>query len=157
MTMSAAAVRDLLARQSGDPLILLLTVEHDEMVQPFRLCTNRAGEDIVSNGDTFTASPFDLGWPSDDEDTPVAELRCPNVDRLIGQALEELNGPAICTIQAVLASDPDTIEREALEFELRDAEWDGNSVTAQLSRARLVTEACPKYRITPRLFPGLFR
>lgn len=156
MTMTAAMVRALLERES-EPVILLLTIEHDDLATPFRVCTNRVGEDIVSNGDTYIGAPIELGFPNDDDETPVAELRCYNVDRLVGLALEELTGPATCTIQAVLASAPDTVEREATLFELRDCEWDGIAVSGHITRARLTTEPCPKYRITPRTFPALFR
>lgn len=157
MTMTTAMVRSLLERDNGEAIILLLTISHASLGTPFRVCTNRVGSDIVSGGNTFIGAPIELGFPNDDDETPVAELRCYNVYRLVGLALEGLTGPATCTIQAVLASAPNTVEREATLFELRDCEWDGIAVSGQLTRARLTSEPCPKYRVTPRTFPALFR
>lgn len=160
MTLSAGAVRKLLSRESDDPIVLLLTIEYlDPALTPviIRFCTNTPGDDLVSNGETFTAAPFEITWPNDHEEAPVAQLTCVNVDRTVGQALESLIYPADVTIQAVFASDPDTVEREATLFELRNARWNAMVLTADISRQGLTSEPCPKYRVTPRLFPALFR
>lgn len=157
MPLSAAAIRELTKREGGDPVILLLTIEHDDWAEPVRFCTNTIGDDIVSNGETFTAAPFELEWPTDDDKAPVSRLKAFNVDRLLGTALDELVTPCTCTLQAVLASDPDTIQRQALKFELRNTQWDGAFLTGEISQARYGTEPWPAYRVTPNKFPALFR
>ena len=151
-------VATLLARQNTtEVLVALMTVTHADLAAPLRLCTGMPGEDIVSGGNTFIAAPFDIGWPNDDDQVPVAQLTAMNVDRAIGQALETINDPAEVTLQAVLASSPDTIERTAAKFQLRNARWNAIQLTADITRNTISTEPCPKYRITPLRFAALFR
>lgn len=157
MTLSSAAIRSLLNREATVPVIYLLTIEHDDLAQPMRLARNTVGDDIVSNGNTFTAAPFEIEWPSDDEGAPVARLQAINVDRLVGEALESIATPAECTLQIVFANAPNTVERQAVKFQLRNAQWDGGFMSAELSQAYFADEPWPKYRVTPNLFPALFR
>lgn len=161
MTLSAGAIRKLMSRESDDPIIMLMTIDSTELGSPLYFCTNLPGQDIDQDTPggtiTYTAAPFEITWPDDQEEAPVARLVAMNVDRIVGQALEDLVYPATVTLQAVFASDPDTVEREAAQFELRNARWNAMTLTADISRQGLTTEPCPKYRVTPRLFPALFR
>jgi hypothetical protein len=157
MTLSAPAIRALTRRENDIPIILLLTIEHADLASPLRLARNTVGDNIISNGHTFTAAPFDFEWPQDDENAPVARLTAINVDRAIGEALESIVTPCDCTLQVVMATSPDTIEREGISFQLRNAQWDGGFMTAELTQAYFATEPWPRWRITPRLFPSLFR
>lgn len=158
MALSAEAIRSLTRRESDRPVILLLTIAHADIAGGvMRLCDNSPGDNIVSNGNTFTAAPFTLDWPSDDEGAPVARLQAINVDRVIGLALEALVTPAVCTLQAVLSTSPDTIERQGLKFELRNTRWDGGFMSAELTQASFLQEPWPRWRVTPRDFPSLFR
>lgn len=157
MALSTAAIRALTRRESEIPVIILLTVTHPDLASPIRLARNTIGDDIVSNGNIFTAAPFELEWPSDDEEAPTAKLTAINVDRAIGEALESIVTPADCTIQVVLATSPNTIERQGVKFQLRNAQWDGGIMTADLGQAYFASEPWPKYRVTPAAFPSLFR
>lgn len=157
MALSTAAKRVLTRRENSVPVIMLLTVTHPDLALPIRLATNTVGDDIVSNGNTFTGAPFEIEWPSDDEESPTAKLTAINVDRAIGEALESIVTPADCTLQVVLATSPNTIEREGVKFQLRNAEWNGGIVTADLGQAYFASEPWPKYRVTPAAFPSLFR
>ena len=136
---------------------MLLKITHGDLPSPLRIAANTFGNDIVSDGQTFTAAPFELEWPTDDDGPPVARLRAMNIDRAIGEALETITAPAVCTLQIVLASSPDTIERQGNRFELRNCQWDGGFLTAELSQAQFGNEPWPKYRVTPGLFPAIFR
>ena len=157
MTLSAAAIRALTARESGEPVIMLLKIDHADLPSPLRIAANTFGDDIVSGGATFTAAPFELEWPTDEEGPPVARLRAMNIDRALGEALESITTPAVCTLFIVMASTPDTVERQGNRFELRNCQWDGGFLTAELTQANFGAEPWPKYRVTPQLFPALFR
>src|SRR5438105_12254339 len=102
MALSTLAIRSLLSREGRVPVILLLTITHPDLAQPIRLARNTVGDNIVSNGSTFTASPFGLEPPSDDEKAPIAKLIAINVDRAIGEALESIVTPAECMLQVVM-------------------------------------------------------
>lgn len=157
MTLSTQAIRAFTSRESSSPILLLLTIEHPDLASPIRIVKNTVGDDIVSNGDTFIAAPFEMGWPQDDQDAPVTTLTVPNIDRSVGLAIESIVTPAECTMQVVLAETPDTVEREAMKFQLRNCQWDGFSMTGEVSQAYFAQEPWPRWKITPRLFPSLFR
>lgn len=158
MTLSVAFRRSMLSREAEVPVIMLLTVTHASLSPTTqRFARNTVGNDIVSNGNTFTGVPFELDFVSDDEEAPVARLTAVNVDRQLGIALEGLVTAAKCKIQVVLASSPNTIEREAQELELRNCKWDSGVLTAEITQAPYAQEPFPKYRTNPRDFPSLFR
>jgi hypothetical protein len=157
MALSTRTKRAITRRESGEPVLMLLTIEHPDLASPLRLVTNTVGDDILSNGNIFTAAPFQIEWPSDDEEAPTAKLRAFNVDRVVGLMLESIVTPAECTLQVVLATSASTIDREGKKFQLRNAQWDGGEMTADLGQAYFAAEPWPKYRVTPRLFPSLFR
>lgn len=157
MSLSNAAIRAFLKRENEVPIILLLKIEHDDLASPIRLARNTVGDDIASNGNVFTAVPFEFDYITDDDNAPTATLTVQNADRAVGLALESIVTPAECTLQIVLATSPDTIEREGLHFQLRNCQWDGWQVTGELSQAYFAQEPWPKWKITPRLFPSLFR
>jgi len=157
LTLSTAAIRALTARESGDPVVMLMKIAHPDLAPDLRIAANTFGDDIVSNGSTFRAAPFDLEWPTDSEGPPIARLRAMNIDRAIGEALESITTPANCTLYIVMASTPDTVERQGNKFEMRNCQWDGGFLTADLTQANFGAEPWPKYRVTPALFPALFR
>lgn len=157
MALTNAAIRSLLMREGGEPIIALLTVEHDDLDAPIRLARNSTGDDIVSNGETFTAAPWDIAWGSDTQEAPKVEITIVNVDRVAGQAIESITDPATCTVQLILESDPDEILIELTNLELRNARWDAMILTAELSHFSFFAEPWPFPRVTPQFFPALFR
>lgn len=158
MALSAEAIRSLTRREEGRPIILLLTITHADLDGGvMRLCDNSPGDDIVSNGNVFTAAPFSMEWPSDDEGAPVGRIEIFNVDRVIGEALDEIVTPAVCTLEAVLSTSPDVIERQGLKFELRNTRWDGGVASGELTQAQFTQEPWPRWRVSPGRFPSLFR
>jgi hypothetical protein len=157
MAVSVGLKRALTRRENDKPVLYLLTIQHLDLASPLRLVTNTVGDDILSNGNIFTAAPFDILWPSDDEEAPTAQLEVLNVDRAIGEALDSIVTAAECTLQVVLATSPDTIDREGKKFQLRNAQWNGGIMTADLGQAYFASEPWPRYRVTPKSFPSLFR
>lgn len=157
MALTTAAIRSLLLREGGEPIIALLTIEHDDLDAPIRLARNTTGDDIVSNGETFTAAPWDISWGADTENAPKVEITIVNVDRVAGQAIESITDPALCTVQLILESEPDEIIAEIANLELRNARWDAMVLTAELSHFSFAAEPWPFLRVTPQFFPALFR
>lgn len=157
MTLSTAFKRELTKRESGDPIIYLLTVTHSGLGSTQRFCTNTAGDDIVSGGNTFTAAPFELSIVAQGDGPASVQVSMANVDRAIGLALAPLSGPCTCTVQAVLLSAPNTIEREAGNLLLQDVKCGAITITGTLTRRKLHQEPIPWVSITPKNFPGLAR
>jgi len=157
MPLSQEQVSAALERESDDPWIALIELQHDGMNggSPVRLARNPT-EDIVSNGNTYSKSWFDLELPSDDETPASCQISINNVDGEIGRVLETLTGPIEVTIRVVLASDPDTYGREFLNFKLRNTQWDALIASGELSQATITNNRWPKYQVTPKYFRHLF-
>jgi hypothetical protein len=157
MPLSNAQITAALERFGDDPWIALLTLQHPDMNggTPVRLARNPT-EDIVSNGETFSRSWFEIAIPSDDDEPAKSQIAITNVNGEIGRVLEELTGPLDCTIQVVLASDPDEYGREFLKFKLRNTTWDALVASGELSQATIMNNRWPKYQVTPKYFRHLF-
>ncbi len=67
-TLSAAALAALYAEESGETLIILLTLTHPTWPTPIRVTSDSV--DTSSRGLTFTAFPFDITLPNDDDQQP---------------------------------------------------------------------------------------
>lgn len=157
MPLSQEQVSAALEREGDDPWIALIELQHDDMNggSPVRLARNPT-EDIVSNGNTYSKSWFEIELPSDDETPAMCQISINNVDGEIGRVLETLNGPINVTIRVVLASDPDTYGREFLNFKLRNTQWDALIASGELSQATITNNRWPKYQVTPKYFRHLF-
>lgn len=156
MPLSSEQVIAAFERYGDDPWIALLELQHDDMNGglPVRLARNPT-DDIVSNGNTYTKSWFEIELPSDDETPATSQISIMNVDGEIGRVLELLTGPIDCSIYVVLASEPDTYGREFLKFKLRNVQWDAITATGELSQAQITNNRWPKYQVTPKYFSHL--
>ena len=156
-SLSAQAVTDLLAAQSGDPFLVLVRISHPGMSPDITVTSD--GVATVSNGTTFVAYPFSIKLPSDTEERePKAFLQISNVDRAIVTALRSLpqDPPPSVTMQIVMASTPDTVEANFPDFDMVNGQYDLDLVTGELGVERMLLEPYPVARMTPGRFPGLF-
>lgn len=151
---SAEATRQATAQHNDDPFLVLLTLDHETLTAPIRIVRNR--QDVISRGDTYIAYPFTITLAGDTEEAPSARVTVSNVARSIGKALEQLITPPSATIEIVLASTPDTVERTWSNFQLLDVSWDAFRITGTLGVQEYWNEPWPKIRVTPTRFPGLF-
>jgi hypothetical protein len=143
------------AEATGEVWLVLLTIEHADLAEPLRFVNNT--ENITSNGDAFLAFPFDYVAPDEgNEGAGIGRIRIDNVDRQIAQTIRELQTAPTVTVQIVLASDPDTIERELGDLVLASASWDKFEVSADLSPLRDHDEPGCSWRFTPGEAPALF-
>ena len=151
--LSAAATASLVAEETAEVWLRLIVITHANLAVPIRLVDNI--EDIVSNGATFVALPFELELPDEGERPGEARIRVDNVDRRIVEAIRSITTPPQVTIQIILASDPDAIELEIPTLTLRDATYDLTAVTGFLRFEDITVEPVAE-SITPARFPGLF-
>lgn len=152
--VSAEAIKQSVAQHNNNPFIVLLTFNHATLAAPIRIARNRA--DIVSRGNTYTAYPFQITLATDSDDNPQAKVTVANVSRAIGRSIEAMIEPPVATVEIVLASTPDTVERSWSMFQLTDASWDAFRVTGTLQIIQYWDEPYPKMRVVPSKFPGLF-
>lgn len=152
--LSPVAVASMMAQETGEVWLVLLTIEHGALSEPIRVVNNL--EDIASNGNNFIGCPFEIELPGQDtQRASAARLRIDNVDREIVNSVRAITTPAEVTIQIILASQPDTIEVQYDGLVLRNVQWDGAFVTGDLVAEDIFSEPICTM-MTPSAFPGLF-
>lgn len=154
-TLSAQAKAAIFAQETGEAVILLLTIEHADLAEPIRVSSDAV--DTVSDSITYQAFPFQITFPRDSDDAPPqVRLTIDNVDRRIVQAVRELMTPPTVNLQLVLASQPDVVEVVPGEFTLASVTFDALAVEGVLKFDDILNEPFPKDVVTPATFPGLF-
>ena len=155
MTLSAEARGMMFAEETGDGLLVLLTIDHAELAVPIRVVNNQV--DVTSRGDLFTAFPFELTLPTNEPDRPPqAQLVIDNVSREIGQAIRTVTSSPTVLIEAVRINDFDALELAFPAMNLRNVRFDVAKVTGDLMSEDLQLEPYPAYTFSPAHFPGLF-
>jgi len=153
MTISGDLKTDAWSPESNQPLVLL-TIDHTDLANPIRVVANT--EDITSNGNTFTAFPFEIRLPDSNEDAPpTARLRVDNVSREIGQTIRQITSAASVTIEVVRQEALDTVELSFPSMRLVDVRFDALSVQGDLEFEDLAREPFPARTFSPAEFPGL--
>ena len=154
-SLTAATVRSLMANETGEVFLFLIALAHPEMVTMY-FVNNTV--DIVSNGTTYTAYPFDLTLPDDREDTITGlQLTIDNVDRRIVQAVRSIDTPATFTLSVIRAAEPNVVVAGPVSCTLRNVSYTALTVSGDLAPHENVTdEPYPQHTFTPATAPGLF-
>lgn len=153
-TLSVAAVRELLAQESGEAFLILLTLTHPDMTT-LRVVNNT--QNVTSNGDLYVAFPFQIALPADlAEELPSLQLTISNVDRRLIDELRTVVDPIGVSMQIVSATTPNTVEVGPFDFELTFARYNINSIIGTLTTDPLMHEPFPADVFNPKDFPGLF-
>lgn len=154
-TLSGPAVRAVMAQDTAEVFLLLLTIAHATLADDIRLVCNTV--DIVSRGQTYIGLPFEITLPSEQEDrVPQMRLRVDNVNREIVQAVRTMTSPATVTVEVILASSLDTVEASFAGFTLRAVTYDALVVEGTLALEDVLSEPYPEGTFTPNLFPAIF-
>ncbi len=155
-TITTASLNAINAAQTAAVFLVLLTIDHDDLAAPIRVCSNST--DIVSRGNTFVAFPFDISLPDDAENgAPRARLSIDNVDRSIVQAIRTITSSPSILIEIVRSADLATVEASFVDFRMTNIAYDAQVVTADLTVEDYTAEPFPAGQFTPSLFPGLFQ
>lgn len=168
INLSDATKESLLASESGEALIFLITIDHADFDEPALVCTSplqRIVETddeilygVVSRGSTFTFIPsIDVTLPTDDDESP------PSIQLSIGRYGDIVDvvrsigvEPPSVTVEMVLSTTPDVVEAYWPEFDLQETTIELDVITGTLGLDMLETEpGCP-LSFTPANFPGLF-
>lgn len=140
---------------SSDVYLILIEISHATLGTPLRFANNT--ENIVSNGNTFTGFPFEIEIPGDENGPPRGRITIQNVDRKIGMAVRELTTPPRIRLQAVLASDLNTVWLDFKHFWFRNIRGDAMQIQGDIDSWDFSVEPWPSRRLTKARFPGLFK
>jgi len=155
VALNKAAKIALFAPQTSKVFLTLLTIDHADLGAPLRFVNDNV--DVTSNGDLYSAFPFEVILPPERADElTVGRLRIDNIDRGITSTLRSISTAPSAAIQVVLSSDPDTVQLGPLNFTWRIADYDVSTVEGDLRFEELLGEPFPGDRVTPNTFPGVF-
>ena len=145
------------AESSGDGVLHLITIDHPSMGgEPLRFVRN--GEAIVSNGETYNPSWFEIVPPSLQADGGYSQsaLQIDAVDQVMVAAVRELEGPATLEHSLILISAPNT-QIGPWNYEIRgEVNFNRLSMSLPLTFEPVLQEQCPYKRLSPGRAPGLF-
>ncbi|MBN9471662.1 MAG: hypothetical protein J0J10_23110 [Bosea sp.] len=163
-------------RALGDPVsdevqCVLILITHEDLDFDVRLCSDPAERISIEplvygtrsswlnpNGEPWLYAIMSAVIPDDRaEAPPAAEIVLANVDSRIIEALRSTTTPARFDIAVVLASAPDLVEFEALDFSLASVPYDAAEITLSISRESEEGEYWPAQRMTRDRLPGLFK
>lgn len=152
--LTRAQRRNLDSRRSSDPYLFLLTVTHPMLATPLRIAKN--AEAVASQGFTFAKGWFEVDVPADRSEPPQGRLSVPNVDREIAAIVLGLRTAPRIRLQAVLASDPDSVIEDYNHLYLREITGDARVLSGRLDSWRAVTEPWPARLATQARFPAVW-
>lgn len=156
-SISTRMRRALNQSNTEEVFALLVELSHPSLAAPIRV-TNYP-TDIISNEELYVALPFELVLPDTPENgVPVAKLSIDNIDRMIVQAVREMQPGTPCSVimRVVLIADPDYVEIEYTDFVLTNVTYDALTVSGDLSIENFSTKPYPYGTFSPRFFGGLF-
>lgn len=153
----------LLAEESDQEIVCLLTIEHPNLTEPIRVTPNPVTKfddeifGIDSRGDRFIFLPFDFTLPAqNDGAAPSVRLQIENISREITLAFKKITSPATAKVELVLANYPDVVEMSFEDLILRGGEGDVLYVIAEVTADDVTRERYPADSFTPSLYPGVF-
>lgn len=154
-TVSTNAREAMNASQTGEIFLVTLDIDHPDLAQPLRVVNNN--EAIISNGETYLATAFSFVLPAQ-EDGKISNstLSIDNVDRNIVEIIRTITSFPTVVANVLLASDPDVIEAGPFDFQLRNVNYDRNTVSGELIYESYMRDNCGTVKYKNTLFPGLF-
>jgi hypothetical protein len=152
-SLSSAALQAIFAQETGEAVFFLVEIDHTTWASPLRMVNNN--ENVISNGDTYFAFPFDVHLPADTTQQPRTQIKICNVDRSMTLALRALSTSPTVTLSVVLGSTPDTIEAGPFAFTLADYSFTATTIQGTLVFEDMLNEPFPQGTFNPAEYPGL--
>lgn len=153
-TLSTVARTAIYAQQTGEVFLFLLELDHDSFTQPIRIVNDY--NNITSNGNVYTAFPFEITLPKDSEEVSKSILTIDNVSRTLIDEIRSIDTGLSVAITVVLASSPDTIEVGPFNFTLTNVIYNAMVIRGDLNYENILNQNYPKETFTPQNHPGLF-
>lgn len=152
-TLPAIVIDELNSVSSGE--VFLFLIEIDYGTGTHRLVNNN--EDVIHNGNVFTAYPFQIVLaPEDGETLPTVQVSFDNVDRLLIDAVRSATTAPVVELKLVLASAPNVAEMVIPDLALRNVSYTANKLTGTLYVGDIMNQKFPADYVTPQQYGGLF-
>lgn len=147
------------ASETGEVLLALVTIDSPSIVGgPLRVVQDL--QNITSNGNVYTAFPFEIRLAGDSDNSPAKiTLTIDNIDRTMIAAIKGIppTTPPTVKVEIVVASQPDTVEITMDNLVLKNVTGDAFRIDGELWMDEEDLLPFPEGSFTPPLFPGLFK
>ena len=154
--VSQRALQAMLAQETPEVFLCCLTINHPSLDPPIRLVCNN--EPLVRDAGTFQPYPFRITLPDQrDDQIPQVHVNVDNVDLAVNAQISTLVGMPTCTLEVVLASQPDTVEAGPFEFNLQTATSTADTIDGTLGyEDDVFAQQVPGQNYLPSNSNGLF-
>lgn len=155
-TYSAPARREISKVNADNLPIILLEIDHPDLVSPVRVVNDRL--DVVFETNTYVALSFRIALPTDlQQGLPRATLAIDNVGKELVEWLESSNGGQGTTVRIIqiLRTDPSTAELD-MTMTLFNIQVTAAVVTGELGFEDLLNVPAVTLAYTPDVSPGLY-
>lgn len=171
-TVPAGVRREIDRQESPEFYLTFLTITHRTLIEPIRVVGDPKSfvlKDAGAIARTYLPYSFAIQILSDSEGMPEARLTIQNIDRRIGQAIQNADEPAKLLIEVCAASEFDltvdprvedtTAEKiyTADQLILHGVEANPMQLTGSIRSWDYTQELWPGMHATQDRFPGLFR
>lgn len=157
MTTFSANARREISKVNADNLpVVLLEIDHPDLVAPIRVVNDR--EDVIFETNTYTALSFRISLPTDlQQGLPRATLAIDNVGKELVQWLETSNGGAGTSVRIlqVLRTDTSVAELDMV-MTLFNIQVSASVVSGELGFEDLLNIPAVILTYTPDIAPGLY-
>ena len=153
---STDAIRQMNSVAADDLPLTLLEIDHPALVSPARFVIDK--QDLVSNGDTFTAIAAEIKWPDDmSQGQPRAEIVVDNIGRDLTDWIEASVGGrgASYRFMHVLRSAPNVIQADTT-LSGSNVVMTMTTVSATLGYEDILNLPAVTVIFSPQTAPGLY-
>jgi hypothetical protein len=139
----------LLSQMSDEGILPFLTIAWNDGVYSGTIRLVLHDADIVSGGNVYVASSFDLVLPDEDEtEVPKMQIMIADIDESIREQLQKLSKPATVTLRLALFSNPDANEL-TISGKLRVADIEEPTCVGEIHlHEDISTSPYPAYRFS---------
>lgn len=157
MSFSLAGLQAIAAEQTDDGFFALITVTVPGITNPYRFVFNPVA--VESRGETFLPAAMDIKLSDQVPDQPsMAQIQIAGVDRQMLSTLFTAPSGALVSIEYVLISNPEVVQRSNPNLELQEFQvTQGDQLKAQLRGPAFLRQAYPQPRMDRSVTPGIFR
>jgi hypothetical protein len=145
----------ILQRGTDEILVPMITITHDFLPDPVRVCLNPEG--MTSRGNLFLFYPFRFTLPEERENrAPQSKLILDNIDLALVEALRSISDAAEVTLEMALLSSPDFLEYESAPMLWRAIVYNVTTIEGIIEGPRIFYARYPADDMNPSLAPGVF-
>lgn len=153
---SARFIKAIMAPNSSDCVVELLTLTHTGWPAPLRFCNG--GADIVSNGETFYARAMQIALPGESAEGGARRGRAiiDDVERDLVALLRSIPDSPGARVDVVLTAFPDDLELSWPGMSVTADAPTGDAVELELTTRDDTVETFPVQSYSPVNAPGLY-